>query len=533
VEAADAFVGGREEGRHGKHLVISSDSAIGRGRKSNMAEWYVLCWIGTFVNAGYNMFPRSMGGESVCKKKSRVLQIQSSTRGSGTYNWHLEKHDAASQTGVGGGTEADGATASAGILVKLAAPMKQRMADAAVVGVCLDHQSYGFSTTRGVLAIVAAAVKAAAGYGPATIFDVGNYLLCATTVAHATVCTAAAHRRAGMDPDGVVALASIRGGGASTDGWKCARTGRKFYDLNISCLEVFVSVGFGQATIHLSNRCTVFANHDSKSESLDSIIATIEHATAHCLPGITFRALLAVVTLVTDWVAVMPNIASRSVSAAVSPLDERWLECSAHQLDTVLKNILPLQETTEAQKSRQKTPALVPLFADLASVQLIVRTMKLADLADLNGKFEKSCRVMQLSEARFHSVTDVAARFVKSFDKVENCLAEGSPQNAAMTAMATMCVVKGVPVLVEVVARVFAVLKKAIVAMQYSNNPTLHMYLPTRAILLAELEALRADAMSRKSQVDIYGLMSLSSDNENLVFGKENMVAVTRLRFRF
>jgi hypothetical protein len=44
VEAAEAFVGGRAEGRHGTHLVVYSDSAIGRGRKgSNMAEWYVLC----------------------------------------------------------------------------------------------------------------------------------------------------------------------------------------------------------------------------------------------------------------------------------------------------------------------------------------------------------------------------------------------------------------------------------------------------------------------------------------------------------
>jgi hAT family C-terminal dimerisation region len=63
--------------------------------------------------------------------------------------------------------------------------------------------------------------------------------------------------------------------------------------------------------------------------------------------------------------------------------------------------------------------------------------------------------------------------------------------------------------------------------MQYSNNPTLHRYLPTRAILLAELEALRADAMSRQSKLDVYGLTPLRSDNENLVFAKENMVAVT------
>jgi hypothetical protein len=76
--------------------------------------------------------------------------------------------------------------------------------------------------------------------------------------------------------------------------------------------------------------------------------------------------------------------------------------------------------------------------------------------AELNGKMEKGYRLVQLSETRFHSVADVAARFVKSFDKVEKFLAEGSPLKAAMTAMATMCVVKGVPVLAEVVARVSA-----------------------------------------------------------------------------
>jgi hypothetical protein len=297
--------------------------------------------------------------------------------------------------------------------------MKQRMADTVVVGVCLDHQSYGFASAPAVQAIVAAAVKAAAEYGPATTFDVGKYLPCATTVADAVDCTAAAYRRADMGLDGVFSFASIRGRGASTDGWKCARTGRKFCDLNISCLEVFAGVAFGQATVRLSNRCIVFANHDSKSENADSIIATLEHAMAHCFPGRTFRALLAVVTLVTDWAAVMPNIASRSVSAAICPLDERWLVCAAHQLDTVFKKLLPLHETTEAQKSRQKTQALVPLFSDLASVQLIIRTMK---HAELNGKLEKGYRLLQLSETRFHSVADVGARFVKSFDKVESVL---------------------------------------------------------------------------------------------------------------
>jgi hypothetical protein len=33
VEAVDAFVGGREEGRHGTHLVVYSDSAIGRAAR--------------------------------------------------------------------------------------------------------------------------------------------------------------------------------------------------------------------------------------------------------------------------------------------------------------------------------------------------------------------------------------------------------------------------------------------------------------------------------------------------------------------
>jgi hypothetical protein len=89
-----------------------------------------------------------------------------------------------------------------------------------------------------------------------------------------------------------------------------------------------------------------------------------------------------------------------------------------------------------------------------------------------------------------------------------------------MTARATMCVAKGVPVLVELVARVSTVLKMAIVAMQYSNTPTLHRYLPTRAILPAELEALISDAMSRKSKLDIYGLTPLPSEYENLVFTK-------------
>jgi hypothetical protein len=195
-------------------------------------------------------------------------------------------HDAASQAGVGGGSETGTATTSTEFMVKFAAPMKKRMADAAVVGVFLDHQSYGFALAPGVQAIVAAAVKAAAGYGPASFFDVGKHLPCATTVGNAVDCTAAAHRLADMGPDGV---ATLRGGGALTDGWKCARTRRKYYDLNISCLEVFAVVGLGQATVHLSNRCIVFVKHEGNSENASSIMAKIEPLPRKNFPGTSRR----------------------------------------------------------------------------------------------------------------------------------------------------------------------------------------------------------------------------------------------------
>jgi hypothetical protein len=68
--------------------------------------------------------------------------------------------------------------------------------------------------------------------------------------------------------------------------------------------------------------------------------------------------------------------------------------------------------------------------------------------ADLEGTLEKGYRLLPMSGTRFHSTADEAARFVKSYMKVKTCLAEGQPQKAAMTAMAKMCVVKGVPVLV-------------------------------------------------------------------------------------
>jgi hypothetical protein len=150
-----------------------------------------LCWIGTFVDAGLHMCPRATGGESVCKKKSHVLHIQSSTSGSGTYTLHLEKHDAASQAGVGSSSEIGAATASTRVTVEFTTRMTKRMAVSAVVGVCLDHLLYGFASAPGVQAVVATAVKAAAGYDPATILDVGIYLPYATTVSNAVDCSAA------------------------------------------------------------------------------------------------------------------------------------------------------------------------------------------------------------------------------------------------------------------------------------------------------------------------------------------------------
>jgi hypothetical protein len=77
------------------------------------------------------------------------------------------------------------------------------------------------------------------------------------------------------------------------------------------------------------------------------------------------------------------------------------------------------------------------------------------------------------------------------------------------------------------VARVFAVLKKAIIAMQHSDTPTLHRYLPTRATVVEELEVMCAAAMTRKSALDTYRLTPLQPDDENLAFAKKNMIAVT------
>jgi hypothetical protein len=179
------------------------------------------------VDAGYYMCPRAMGGESVCKRSREFYRSSPAPAGVARTTRHLEKHDAASQADVGGGSETGAATISTGVTVKFSAAMKKRMADAAVARVYPDHQSDGFASAPGVQAIVDAAVKAAAGYDLASIFDVGNYFPSETTVGNAVDCTTAAYRLAVMGPDGFFALATLRGGGASTDGWKCVRTGRK------------------------------------------------------------------------------------------------------------------------------------------------------------------------------------------------------------------------------------------------------------------------------------------------------------------
>jgi hypothetical protein len=94
--------------------------------------------------------------------------------------------------------------------------------------------------------------------------------------------------------------------------------------------------------------------------------------------------------------------------------------------------------------------------------------------AELNGKLEKGYRLVQLSKNNIPFRRGRGRPICEILRQGRKVCGRGIAAESAMTAMATMCVMKGVLVLVEVVARVSAVLKMANVAMQYSNIPTLH-----------------------------------------------------------
>lgn len=68
-------------------------------------------------------------------------------------------------------------------------------------------------------------------------------------------------------------------------------------------------------------------------------------------------------TMVTDWAAVMARVVLSSVSFRVAEIDEKWMGCIAHQLNTAIKScVASLCENQDLQRS----------FADLQNVKTIV-----------------------------------------------------------------------------------------------------------------------------------------------------------------
>lgn len=175
-------------------------------------------------------------------------------------------------------------------------------------------------------------------------------------------------------------------------------------------------------------------------------------------------------TLVTDWAAVMPNIAGASVSTNVAPFDLKWMGCAAQQINTVMRTVM---------KIAASDPVLNQVTEQLKAVKDIVRVFK---QSKLNGELRDGKTLIQEIETRFATTPAVVGRFLFSshdvFDVIERkgshalkrakdelLIAHANSEHWGLSALEAIC---------DACYYLVTIQKK----LEASTSPTLHLFLP-------------------------------------------------------
>jgi hypothetical protein len=104
----------------------------------------------------------------------------------------------------------------------------------------------------------------------------------------------------------------------------------------------------------------------------------------------------------------LDRVADRSVSSSKCELDERWLGCGEHQVDSILKRLISRPgSTNQSALDRLNDPSLRCLFDEVEAVTT-TRISNQSSVVLLSGISLKA-----VADTRFHTLHDSLAGFSK------------------------------------------------------------------------------------------------------------------------
>ena len=182
----------------------------------------------------------------------------------------------------------------------------------------------------------------------------------------------------------------------------------------------------------------------------------------------------------TDWCAVIAKVIGASVSPNISPLDERWMGCTVHLFNTVIKSTLD-------QCARYTE--LAGVADDLKSLKTIVSTFK---QSGRNSKLPPGYGLLQEVETRFATAYTVTLRFIKSASSVFALIDEGDsqPSKSARNSLFSSVNDDGIVSLPAIQAIVYAIGSIIFTqkCLEGSNYPTVPLVLPLLQDIYEDLQ---------------------------------------------
>jgi hAT family C-terminal dimerisation region len=149
---------------------------------------------------------------------------------------------------------------------------------------------------------------------------------------------------------------------------------------------------------------------------------------------------------------------------------------------------------------------IVGVVMDVRNMKKVIEGVK---RADLNHRLPRGCALFQEVDTRFHSVHDVAARFINALPYIRKLIDDGLAPESVNTAMGEIKVVDmmrtedsqslSAPRLLALV-QVFKPVVEAMVKLQASQSPTLHLVLPLLTHIISKLFFIQ-----RQSQEQVKG----------------------------
>jgi hypothetical protein len=201
-------------------LVAYKQTAAGKSSSRSQSchvydRYYFLCPVNTLTHVGFAVCPYIMNG--TCTPEHAVLTILKDGGGTTTATRHLKRHDTQDET-----------KRNTTFREKFSLNLKRKAADAAVQAVTLDFLPYTWASGVGARALLEEVFRTGQMFPASALPDFADYL------PSRHVITASLERKArdarSEDRSTFIPYILKTGGAITTDGWKCSRTGRKYYD---------------------------------------------------------------------------------------------------------------------------------------------------------------------------------------------------------------------------------------------------------------------------------------------------------------